>query len=80
MFLLKLLIRNVFRHKLRTFLTILSITIAILAFGLLRTFISAWYAGVQSFFSLPPGHSKFNLPHLSPFLSPTKTRSVRSKG
>jgi putative ABC transport system permease protein len=48
MFLLKLLLRNVFRHKLRTSLTILSITIAILAFGLLRTFISAWYAGVKA--------------------------------
>ena len=48
MFLLKLLLRNAFRHKLRTSLTILSITIAILAFGLLRTFISAWYAGVEA--------------------------------
>ena len=48
MFLLKLLIRNAFRHKLRTSLTILSITIAVLAFGLLRTFISAWYAGVEA--------------------------------
>jgi putative ABC transport system permease protein len=48
MFLLKLLLRNAFRHKLRTSLTILSITIAILAFGLLRTFISAWYAGVKA--------------------------------
>lgn len=48
MFLLKLLLRNAFRHKLRTLLTILSITIAILAFGLLRTFISAWYAGAEA--------------------------------
>lgn len=48
MFLLKLLLRNAFRHKLRTSLTILSITIAILAFGLLRTFISAWYAGAEA--------------------------------
>src|SRR5512137_2374879 len=48
MFLLKLLLRNVFRHKLRTSLTILSITIAILAFGLLRTFIGAWYAGAEA--------------------------------
>jgi putative ABC transport system permease protein len=48
MFLLKLLLRNAFRHKLRTLLTILSIAIAILAFGLLRTFISAWYAGVAA--------------------------------
>ena len=48
MYILKLLLRNAFRHKLRTSLTILSITIAILAFGLLRTFIGAWYAGVKA--------------------------------
>jgi putative ABC transport system permease protein len=48
MYILKLLLRNAFRHKLRTLLTILSITIAILAFGLLRTFISAWYAGAEA--------------------------------
>ena len=46
--LLKLLFRNAFRHPLRTWLTILSITIAILAFGLLRTVISAWYAGAEA--------------------------------
>ena len=45
---LKLLWRNAFRHRLRTFLTILGITIAILAFGLLRTVISAWYSGVDA--------------------------------
>src|SRR4030043_2014152 len=48
MYILKLLFRNAFRHKLRSSLTILSITIAILAFGLLRTVISAWYAGAQA--------------------------------
>jgi len=48
MYILKLLLRNAFRHKLRTALTILSITIAILAFGLLRTFIGSWYAGVKA--------------------------------
>ena len=48
MFLIKLLFRNAFRHKLRTALTILGITIAILAFGLLRTVVSAWYAGVEA--------------------------------
>jgi len=48
MYILKLLLRNAFRHKLRTGLTVLSITIAILAFGLLRTFIGAWYAGVKA--------------------------------
>jgi putative ABC transport system permease protein len=45
---LKLLSRNAFRHRLRTLLTILGITIAILAFGLLSTVISAWYAGVNA--------------------------------
>lgn len=48
MFILKILIRNAFRHKLRTLLTILGITVAILAFGLLRTFINAWYGGVEA--------------------------------
>jgi putative ABC transport system permease protein len=48
MHILKLLIRNAFRHKLRTGLTILGITVAILAFGLLRTVVSAWYTGVEA--------------------------------
>lgn len=45
---LKLLLKNSFRHKLRTSLTVFGITIAILAFGLLRTVVSAWYAGVEA--------------------------------
>jgi putative ABC transport system permease protein len=45
---LKILFKNAFRHKLRTGLTVLSITIAILAFGLLRTVVDAWYAGVEA--------------------------------
>jgi putative ABC transport system permease protein len=48
MHILKLIFKNAFRHKLRTFLTVLGVTIAILAFGLLRTVISAWYAGVNA--------------------------------
>ncbi len=48
MFLIKLLFKNAFRHKLRTSLTILGISIAILAFGLLRTVVGAWYAGVEA--------------------------------
>lgn len=47
MHILKLLFRNTFRHKLRTFLTILGVAIAILAFGLLRTVISTWYLGAE---------------------------------
>jgi putative ABC transport system permease protein len=48
MFLLRLLFKNAFRHKLRSCLTILSITIAILAFGLLRTVIDGFYSGVRA--------------------------------
>ena len=48
MLILKLLFRNAFRNKLRTGLTLLGITVAILSFGLLRTVISAWYAGVDA--------------------------------
>ncbi len=45
---LKLIFKNAFRHRLRTFLTIAGISIAILAFGLLRTVVDAWYAGVKA--------------------------------
>lgn len=48
MFILKLILRNTFRHKLRTALTVLSIIIALVAFGLLRTVIRSWYAGVEA--------------------------------
>lgn len=48
MYLLKLIYRNTFRHKLRTLLTILGVTIAILTFSILRTLVNAWYAGVEA--------------------------------
>lgn len=48
MFLLKLLLRNAFRHRLRTGLTVLGLVVAITAFGLLRTLVGAWYAGVEA--------------------------------
>lgn len=48
MFLLKLLLRNAFRHRLRTALTIVGLVVAVSAFGLLRTLIDAWYAGVEA--------------------------------
>jgi putative ABC transport system permease protein len=44
----KLIIKNSLRHKLRTFLTILGIAIAVTAFGLLRTVITAWYSGIEA--------------------------------
>jgi putative ABC transport system permease protein len=48
MLLIKILFRNAFRNRLRSSLTILGITVAILAFGLLKTVIGAWYAGVEA--------------------------------
>ncbi len=44
---LKLISKNAGRHRLRTFLTILGIALAVMAFGLIRTFINAWYAGAR---------------------------------
>lgn len=44
----KLIFKNALRHKLRTALTILAISIAVMAFGLLRTVVTAWYAGVEA--------------------------------
>jgi len=48
MFIIKLIIRNAFRHKLRTFLTILGLALTVMAFGLIRTFITAWYSGADA--------------------------------
>jgi putative ABC transport system permease protein len=45
---LKLIFKNTLRHKLRTFLTISGITIAIIAFGILRTVVTAWHSGVEA--------------------------------
>lgn len=45
---LKLIFKNALRHKLRTLLTILGIAIAVIAFGILRTVVTAWYAGVEA--------------------------------
>ena len=45
---IKLIIKNSLRHKLRTILTILGISIAVFAFGLLRTVVTAWNAGVEA--------------------------------
>ena len=48
MLIIKILLRNAFRNKLRTGLTVLGIAIALLSFGLLRTVIHAWYSGVEA--------------------------------
>jgi putative ABC transport system permease protein len=45
---IKLILKNSLRHKLRTILTIIGISIAVFAFGLLRTVVTAWNAGVEA--------------------------------
>jgi putative ABC transport system permease protein len=44
----KLIFKNSVRHRLRTILTILGLALAVMAFGLIRTFIKAWYAGADA--------------------------------
>jgi len=46
--LLKLLFRNALRHKLRSFLTVIGVGVAVMAFALLQTVVTAWYAGVEA--------------------------------
>ncbi|MDR5836824.1 ABC transporter permease [Caballeronia sp. LZ034LL] len=48
MYLAKLILRNALRHRLRTALTVLGLTIAVLAYGLLHTVVDAWYAGASA--------------------------------
>lgn len=48
MALIKLILRNTLRHKLRSLLTILGIAVAVMAFVLLRTVVTAWYIGVEA--------------------------------
>ena len=48
MFLFRLLLKNAFRHRLRTALTMLGLVVAVCAFGLLRTIVDAWYAGAEA--------------------------------
>ena len=42
---IKLAFKNAGRHKLRTGLTVVGLAVAVMAFGLLRTVVDAWYAG-----------------------------------
>jgi putative ABC transport system permease protein len=46
--LFELVFLNALRHKLRSFLTVLGVAFAVLAFGVIRTMITAWYAGAEA--------------------------------
>jgi len=39
---------NTVRHKLRSLLTVIGVGVAVMAFGLLRTVVTAWHAGVEA--------------------------------
>jgi putative ABC transport system permease protein len=47
MFMIKYVLRNLFRHKLRSILTVVGVAVAVLAFGLLRTLVGLWYSGAE---------------------------------
>ncbi|MBS1136223.1 MAG: transporter ATP-binding protein, partial [Proteobacteria bacterium] len=47
MYLIKLILKNALRHKLRTLLTLVGLIVAVVAFGLLQTVVGAWYAGAE---------------------------------
>ena len=44
---LTFVLRNALRHRIRTFLTLAGLVVAILAFGVLQTVVDTWYAGVD---------------------------------
>jgi putative ABC transport system permease protein len=46
--LFRLILKNIFRARLRSALTLLGLVVAVLAFGLLRTVVDAWYAGSEA--------------------------------
>jgi putative ABC transport system permease protein len=48
LFLLRLILRNAFRHRLRTILTLAGLAVAVLAYGMLQTVVDAWYAGAAA--------------------------------
>lgn len=47
LYVLKLASRNMWRHRLRAFMTMAGIAVAIISFGLLRTVVDSWYAGAE---------------------------------
>ena len=47
MYYFKFIFKNIFRHRLRSLLTITGLVVAILAFGLLQTVVDAWFAGAD---------------------------------
>lgn len=46
--LVRLLFRNTLRHKLRSLLTVVGVGVAVMAFALLQTVVTAWHKGVEA--------------------------------
>ena len=74
MFVPLLVLRNAFRHRLRTTLTVVGIIVAIAAFGLLRTIVDAWYAGANASSSACP-IARRTCPTSCPAVSSSASRS-----
>ena len=69
----KLIFRNALRHKLRTVLTILGLALAVMAFGLIRTFITAWYTGAAA--SSPSAPVRSTMQTYSPLVRTSMTQA-----
>ncbi len=74
---LRLIVRNVFRHRLRAVLTVVGVTVAMLSFCMLRTLVAAWYVGVEaSAADRLITRNKISLVHMLPVAHENKIRQV----
>jgi putative ABC transport system permease protein len=48
MYIIRLIIKNMMRHRLRSLLTVFGISVAVMAFGLMRTVVTAWNSGIAA--------------------------------
>ena len=48
MFIIRIILKNILRHKLRSILTVVGIGVAVMAFNLMSTVVSAWNSGVAA--------------------------------
>ena len=73
-----LILKNIFRARLRSLLTIVGLVIAVIAFGLLRTVVDAWYAGSDMASGIAWSRATRYRSHLSRCPPTTPNASARS--
>src|SRR5207248_10471761 len=76
---MKLVFKNLFRHRLRTVLTMLGIATAVMAFGLIRTIVGAWNAGVAGS-AENRMITRHSVSFIFPLPAPYRQQIVRSPG